>query len=55
MELRSPRGALNPSAGILGGGPLRNFLGFKEYLDWLEIDLNMAKIITVHDYKCTIS
>ena len=42
-----------------GGGefrglvPLRNFLGSKEHLDWLKIDLNMAEIITVQDYKCT--
>ena len=41
------------SAGILRGGPLRNFLGFKENLDWLEIDLNRTKIITVHDYQYT--
>ena len=42
-----------------GGGefrglfPLRNFLGSKEHLDWLKIDLNMAEIITVQDYKRT--
>ena len=26
-------------------------LGYKEHLDWLKIDLNAAKIITVQDYK----
>ena len=30
---------------------LRKFLGSKEYLDWLDIDLNVAEIITVQDYK----
>ena len=32
-------------------GPLRKFLGSKEYLNWLKIDLNAAKIITIQDYK----
>ena len=32
-------------------GPLRKFLGSKEYLNWLKIDLNEAKIITIQDYK----
>ena len=39
-------GDLSPSAGVL-------FLGSKEHLDWLKIDLNAAEIITVQDYKCT--
>ena len=30
-----------------------NFLGSKEHLDWLKIDLNKAKIITVQNYKRT--
>ena len=30
-------------------GPLRNFLGFKEHLNWLKIDLNGAEIITIQD------
>ena len=30
---------------------LRKFLGSKEHLDWLKIDLNVTEIITVHDYK----
>ena len=33
--------------------PLRKFLGSKEHLDWLKIVLNVAKIITVQDYKLT--
>ena len=28
-------------------------LGFKEHLDWLKIDLNVAEIITVQDYEHT--
>ena len=27
------------------------FLGFKEHLDWLKIDFNAAKIITVQNYN----
>ena len=27
------------------------FLGSKEHLDWLKMDLNVAKIITAQDYK----
>ena len=42
-------GALSPSAEVLG--TLRKFLGSKEHLDWLKIDLNAAKIIAVLDYK----
>ena len=30
---------------------LIKFLGSKEHLDWLKIDLNTVKIITVQDYK----
>ena len=44
------------SRGFRGQSSLRNFLDckeeifrFKEHLDWLKIDLNAAKIITVHD------
>ena len=36
-----------------GQSPLRTFLGSKEHLDWLKIYSNVAKIITVSDYKCT--
>ena len=35
------------------GGSLRKLLESKEHLDWLEIDLTVAKIITVQDYKHT--
>ena len=51
MELESLGSALSPSAGVLG--TLRKFLGSKEHLDWLKIDLNAAEMITVQDYKCT--
>ena len=37
---------------VLGGGaPLRKFLGCKEHLDWLKIDLNVAEIIIAQNYK----
>ena len=29
------------------------FLGSKEHLGWLKINLNAAEIITTQDYKCT--
>ena len=32
-------------------GVYRKLVGSKEHLDWLKIDLNSAKIITVQDYK----
>ena len=32
---------------------LTKFLGSKEHLDWLKIDLDAAKISTVQDYKRT--
>ena len=35
------------------GGSLRKFLGSKEHLDWLKIDLNVAKISTVKYYRHT--
>ena len=37
--------------GFSGQSPLRKFLGCKEHLDWLKIDLNAVKTITVQDYK----
>ena len=37
--------------GFRGQSPLRNFLGSKKHLDWLKIDLNAAKIITVQEYE----
>ena len=30
---------------------LRKYLGSEEHLDWLKIDLNVAEIYTVQDYK----
>ena len=39
--------------GFRGWSPLRQFLGPKEHIDWLKIDLNANEIITVQDYKCT--
>ena len=38
------------SRGFRGWSPLRKFLGSKEHLDWLKIDLNAVKIRTVQDY-----
>ena len=47
-------GTLSPfSRGFKGWSSLRKFLGSKEHLDWLKIDLNAAKIITVQDNKGT--
>ena len=40
------------SNGFRGHNPLWKFLGYKEHLDWLKMDLNVAEIITVQDYKC---
>ena len=39
------------SKGFKGRNPLRKFLGSKEHLDWLKIDLNVTEISTVEDYK----
>ena len=38
------------SRGFRGWSPLRKFLGSKEHLDWLKIDLNAVEIRTVQDY-----
>ena len=35
------------SGGFSGLSSLKKFLGCKEYLDWLKIDLNAAEKITV--------
>ena len=35
----------------MGCSNLRRFLGSKEHLDWLKIDLNTTKIIAIQDYK----
>ena len=49
------RGPEEHSEPLRGGfsmqSPLRKFLVIKEHLDWLKIDLNAAKIITVQYYK----
>ena len=50
----SELGVLSPSAGDLGGAvPLGKFVGSKEHLDWLKIDLNAVEINIVQDYICT--
>ena len=46
-------GSESLSGDFRGQSPLRKFLGFKEYLNWLEIDLNAAEIIIFQDYKST--
>ena len=43
----------DPSRSFKGQSTLRKFLGSKEHLDWLNIDLNVAEIITVQNYKHT--
>ena len=37
--------------GVLRRSTLRKLLGSKGHLVWLKIDLNVAEIITVQDYK----
>ena len=32
-------------------GLLRNFFDSKEHQNWLQIDVNVAEIITIQDYK----
>ena len=41
------------SRGFRGWNPIRKFLGSKEQLDWLKIDLNAVEIRTVQDYLRT--
>ena len=36
-----------------GKSPLRKILGSKEHLSWPKIELNVAEIITVQDFKHT--
>ena len=41
-------GLSEPLSGVFrGSSPMKKFLGSKEHLDWLKIDLDVAKIITV--------
>ena len=43
-----------PLSGVFrGGAPVRKLLGSTEHLDWLKIDLNAVKKITVQDHKHT--
>ena len=42
-----------PKESIRRRNPLKNLLSSTEHLDWLKIDLNAAKIITVQNNKCT--
>ena len=44
-------GVIKPQQGVKGCCPLRTFVGYKYHLDWIKIDLNVAKRITVQDYK----
>ena len=37
-------GGYEPHRGFRGGSLLRKFLGLKEHLDWLKIDLNAIEI-----------
>ena len=41
----------NPNWDFRQRSILRGFLGFKEHLDWLTVDFNLAKIIIVEDYN----
>ena len=41
------------SGAFRGQSSQRTFLGTKEHLDWLKIDLNEAIIFTVQDHKHT--
>ena len=49
----SGEGSESLSRDFRGWSPLKKLLGSKEHLNYLEIDLNEAKIITVQDYKST--
>ena len=51
-QSKNKRSKHQRSKGLWAGwGDLRKLLGSKDYQDWLKIDLNAAKIITVQDYK----
>ena len=43
------------SRGFKGQIPLKNFLGSKEHLGWLKIDLNAVEIRTVQDFAPKIN
>ena len=46
-------GSEHLSRGFRRWSPMRKFLGSKEHLDWLKVDLNAVEIRTVQDFKCT--
>ena len=53
---KSERSQRQRSWGVWGcsetpAGSPRKLLGSKEHLNWLKIDLDTAKIITIQDYK----
>ena len=50
MELGGLGVLWDPGGGFNGQTTLRKFLGHKEHLDWLKIDFNVAKNITVQGY-----
>ena len=41
----------DPNGDFREHNTLRKYLGSEEHLDWLKIDLNVAKIYSVQDYK----
>ena len=51
MELGGLGVLWDPGGGFRGQTTLRKFLGHKEHLDWLKIDFNVAKNITVQGYN----
>ena len=53
VSINRAGGSESISRGFRGWSPLRKFLGSKEHLDWLKIDLNAVNIRTVQDYICT--
>ena len=50
VSINRAGGSESISRGFRGWSPLRKFLGSKEHLDWLKIDLNAVEIRTVQDY-----
>ena len=53
VSINRAGGSESISRGFRGWSPLRKFLGSKEHLDWLKIDLSVVEIRTVQDYICT--
>ena len=48
---RGSGGVLKTQQGVRGPSPLRRFFGSKQHQDWIKMDLNVAEIITVQEYK----